>query len=235
MIQKVIDVLKKDLDKNINTINFIENQEITFHKLLNKSSLIKGISDELWVYLNPENESDLKELLKFTKEDQFFFGESWVIPFIGEDPDFEWKLECEKLVLPKEVNIPKPLTNVFPLMETDAEYIQEHHSYADFTDVSYIKERIRNGVAFGIRVDKKLVAWAMTHDDGAIGFLYVLPNHRGMGYAQDITDKMILEIRRRGKLPFVHVEKENKKSISLAKKVGFIPHSSVTWVKKRGI
>ncbi len=235
MIQKVIDVLKKDIHSNINTINFINNQEITFHKLINKSSLIKGISDELWVYINATEEQDLKELLKSAIDDEYFFGEEWVIPFIGEEKEFEWKLECEKLVLPKETFVPSPITNVFPLNVKDAEYIQNIHTYADYTDVSYIEERIRNGVAFGIREDNKLAAWAMTHDDGAIGFLYVLPEYRKRGYAQDITDKMIVEIRRRGGIPFVHIEKDNIKSINLAKKVGFVSHSTVVWVKKRKI
>ncbi len=203
--------------------------------MINKSSLIKGISDELWVYINAQNESDLKELLKLCEKDEYFFGEEWIIPYIGKHNDFEWKLECEKLILPKETLVPAPANNVFPLNVTDAEYIQNIHSYADFTDISYIGERIKNGIAFGIREDDKLVAWAMTHDDGAIGFLYVLPEYRSKGYAQDITDKMIIEIRRSGGIPFVHIEKENTKSINLAKKVGFVPHSSVVWVKKRHI
>lgn len=233
MTQKVIDVLKKDIQSNINTINFIENQEITYSKIVNDSVLIKGISDELWVYLNVKNEKDLKELLKDTEKDQFFFCEEWVVPYIGDDSDFEWKLSCQKLTLPNSVHVPNPLQNIFPLNISDARYIQNIHSYADFTDVPYIEERIKTGISYGIREEGKLVAWAMTHDDGAIGFLYVLPEHRSKGYAQAITDKMILEIRRRGKLPFVHVEKDNIKSINLSKKVGFVPHSTVVWIKKK--
>lgn len=232
-MNKIINILNKDLHKNINLINFINNQEITYTKSINDSVLIKGISDEEWTYISVTNEAELIELLKETKEDQYFFFEEWVLPFVANEDEIEWKLTCEKLILPNDIVISEPKTTVEPLQVSDAKFIQENHSYSDYTDIEYIEERIKNGTAYGIRENGQLVAWALTHDDGAIGFLRVLPEYQSKGYAKDVTNKIILELRKKGLIPFVHIEKDNIKSINLSKKVGFIHHSTVVWIKRK--
>jgi len=67
----------------------------------------------------------------------------------------------------------------------------------------------------------KLIAWGITQDDGAIGFLYVLPEYRRRGYAQDVLIDLIKKVSDENKIPFVHIEEENEKSMRLAVKLGF--------------
>jgi len=94
-----------------------------------------------------------------------------------------------------------------------------------------VEERIRNGVALGIRADGKLVAWSITHDDGSVGFMNVLEGYRRRGYATAVTAAMVKKLLERGELPFVHIEEDNYKSMNLALKTGFRKHGRVYWIK----
>jgi predicted GNAT family acetyltransferase len=75
-----------------------------------------------------------------------------------------------------------------------------------------------------------LVAWAVTHDDGSLGMIYVLDDYRRHGYAKDITISMVEKTRRLGRYPFVHIIKDNEKSLNLAQGLGFEKVSSVVWM-----
>ena len=48
--------------------------------------------------------------------------------------------------------------------------------YKDMLSVGYLNERIEKSVSAGIYNDGKLVAWALTHDDGSLGSMHVLKN-----------------------------------------------------------
>ncbi len=69
--------------------------------------------------------------------------------------------------------------------------------------------------------DNKLVGWVLTHDDGSIGLLNVLPEYRRKGYGYELMLAIIRETRKVGKLPFLHIEENNIKSTELALKLGF--------------
>ena len=73
------------------------------------------------------------------------------------------------------------------------------------------------------------LAWAMTHDDSAIGFLHVLEAYRRQGFAYELTVYLIHQLRQQGKIPFVHIEETNLKSIHLAMKLGFRKDRRVHW------
>lgn len=97
--------------------------------------------------------------------------------------------------------------------------------------VEYIQERINNGIGLGIYQDEKLVAWALTHDDGAIGFLNVLEEYRRRGYGYDVTIAMIKKLLEQDEVPFVHIEENNEKSMNLALKTGFRKDRRIHWIK----
>ena len=109
------------------------------------------------------------------------------------------------------------------------------NDYGDFTDVSYIKSRIKKGIGLGIKEQDQLIAWVLTHDDGAIGFIKVLPEYRNKGYAKLLTHEVIARQQLENTLSFVHIEKDNMKSIALAEKVGFESFGQVHWIKLKDI
>lgn len=145
----------------------------------------------------------------------------------------EWVMSCQKLIY----NGPK-LSMTYPvydLKESDAEYIQSMNDYGDLTDVSYIKTRIKKGIGLGIKEQDQLIAWVLTHDDGAIGFIKVLEDHRNKGYAKLLTHEVIARQQLEDTLSYVHIEKDNVESLALAKKVGFKTFGQVHWIKLKDL
>jgi len=90
-----------------------------------------------------------------------------------------------------------------------------------------------NDISAGILIDKQLVAWGMTHDDGSLGFLHVLKEYRSRGYGKSILLDLIHQRRKEGKPVFGNVEPENIKSIKLASKLGFTFDQQSSWIKLR--
>nr|MBP7462397.1 GNAT family N-acetyltransferase [Candidatus Delongbacteria bacterium] len=125
------------------------------------------------------------------------------------------------------------LDSIRPLSQQDAAYLYENYLYQGVTSVDYIKDRIRYGPGAGIDQDGILVAWALTHDDSAIGMMHVLEPYRRRGYAYELTVWMIHRIRRLGRIPFVQIEEANIQSIQLALKLGFVPDRRVHWLEIR--
>lgn len=229
----IITKLLKDPLQNANILNFIEDNPITEFFSEGDSILIKGISDKEWTYTSSNNETGFSLLInKLTGSSiNFAVVEDWQLPIIKRKFDFEIELTTIKYYLPDEVIIPKLQTiNFFPLSIDHAEYIYNNSIYKEFLTVEYIKERIKKGISGGIFEDDKLIAWAITHDDGAIGFLHVLEEFRNRGFAKDLTYYIIRKIRENNKIPFVHIEENNVKSTNLTLKLGFKEFKRIHWL-----
>jgi len=230
--ENIMGFLQKNAVKNINMINFIENNPVHYIERFGDSVIIKGKSDENWVYISSSSEEELETLLKKCDEDKFFvITEDWMLPFILKNKEVEWKLSCMKLIFPEEKQLPECRYEISELKTADAEYIFYNSKYKEYTSIEYITYRIEHGAALGIYDGDKLVAWLMTHDDGAIGFLNVLPEYRKRGYGYELTIRMIDELRKLKKIPFVHIEEDNYKSMNLALKTGFIKDRKIHWIK----
>ena len=226
-----IQKLKKNYYKNINIINFSKAYPLTRLDFVNDSIILSGTSDNSWTYISLDKENDMDKLMeKLREEDKHIaiFDRS-VLDYYESNYEIEWKLSCEKYVYENDKILKSE--DVYELTEDDAYYIQENNSYNSFTDIEYIKFRIQNGVGLGIKIHDKLVAWVMTHDDGAIGFMHVLENYRNKGYASTLTNEIIRRLKYIDDLPFVHIEKNNEKSIKLAEKAGFKYFGDVYWIK----
>lgn len=231
---KILTVLNEDRVRNINLINFIKQYPIKSIHNVGNSYLIRGTSDHTWIYISSKNTSELEEIITLLNDDDEYFAiiEDWMIPYLIKDKKIIWQLSCEKLYFPKDVKVPESKNTISELLPKYADYIFTHSKYKEFTSVEYIKERIDFGVALGIFQDEKLVAWLMTHDDGAMGFLHVLPDYRGRGYARDITYEMIKRLREDNEVPFVHIEENNTPSMNLAIRTGFLKDRRIHWFQR---
>ncbi len=220
----IIANLSRDKIRNINLINFIKQYNISSINRIGNTYLIRGTSDHSWVYISSKNISEFKDIIKFLndKDEYFAIMEDWMLPYILKNKKILWKISCIKLFYPENKFIPKTGTNINDLSPEYAEYIYNNSKYQDYLSIEYIRERINQGISIGIFEDNKLIAWMMTHDDGAMGFLHVLSEYRGRGYGQDISFEMIKRLRKQNKISFVHIEENNIPSMSLALKAGFI-------------
>jgi len=221
----------KDETNNINMINFIENYPIYYMERIGDSVIAKGTSDKNWIYISSKSKEELKIIKSVLNRDDKNFAviEDWMIPVLTEDCNVKWKLPSMKLILPKDVCIGEPIIITSQLTTKDAEFLYNNSHYQDIISIDYICERITNGLNSCIRVADKLVAWAITQDDGAIGFLHVLPECRKKGYARCVTLDLISKVRGINKIPFVHIEESNEDSMKVAMGLGFKRHKVVSW------
>lgn len=230
-INEILEFLKQNEEMNANIINFIKNYPIHYAERIGNSVLIKGTSDRRWVYISSRSQNELKELMeRLDDEDKnFAIIEDWMLPFLTFGRKIKWKLSTMRLYMPKDVILPELNMEVSPLRLDDASWLYENSDYKEFLSVEYIKDRIKNGIGSCIRVEVRPVAWALTQDDGAIGFLHVLPKYRKMGYGMEVSIDIIKKVRVRGMLPFVHIKEDNEKSMKLGLKIGFVKDRVVNW------
>lgn len=227
-ISEVIELLSKEKVGNINIINFLSNYHVDVIEKVGQSIMVKGTSDKKWVYISSKLEEELKRLKeKLTKDDKNFAAiEDWMIPILTEGKKLRWSLSTMKLILLDKV---ESKFTISELTISDAEFIYENSDYKDVISIEYIMDRIENGINSCIRYENTPVAWAITQDDGAIGFLHVLPQHRRKGYAKSIIIDLSKKVQKENKIPFVHIEESNENSMMLALDLGFEKYKRVSW------
>lgn len=227
----IINFLKADIRGNINVINFIENYTPVFLIKSEDSVILKGRSDREWVYIVTKSKSRLKEMLKYLDDGDKNFAviEDWMIPVISEGKKIKWLLKTNRLILNSNMFDNNPLLD--NLKESEAMYVFENSDYKEYLTPGYVRDRITSGVSSVIRLGGKPAAWGMTHDDGAIGFLNVLPQFRGRGLGKNVSIDMIQKVIKSGKLPFVHIEEGNTKSMNLAQGLGFVKDKTINWMQ----
>lgn len=232
-ITEVIQHLLKDEITNMSIIGFISENPVTAVLREGNSVLIKGISDEEWMYIFSKDEKELRNLLdKLTETDIFFASvEDWMIPIINEKKSFEWTLSTMRWYLPEVVEVPDNKYKTFPLSSEHIGFIISQSNYKQFLTHRYIKERITKSISACLYENDKLVAWGLTHDDGALGSLNVLDEHRGRKYGTEIVLSLIHQCRALGKIPFAQIEETNHKAMKLVTKLGFVKDRRVTWIK----
>lgn len=69
--------------------------------------------------------------------------------------------------------------------------------------------------------DEKMVCSALSNFTGGIFILYSEPEVRGKGYAKLLVQRMIQEIRKRGRIPYCTIIINNEASEKVFSKIGF--------------
>ena len=85
---------------------------------------------------------------------------------------------------------------------------------------AYVRECIRKGSMKGAFLDGQLCGCIGMHEEGAIGLLYVQPDHRRRKLAQALETVMINEGLERGEIPYTQISADNQAAISLQEKLG---------------
>jgi len=213
-IKLSLENFKKDFLTNISVTGFIENNTITEVIEINNAYLIKGKSDVEWIYLVCKNEIELKWLLEKTTGDNKYFTsvEDWMIPVITKSNKPEWLLSAMRYYLPYNIEIPQNKIEVTSLTNEHIGFIISQSNYKQFLTASYVEERINKSISAAILKGTKLIAWGLTHDDGALGSLHVLDEYRKKGYGKEILISLINQSRQFKKVPFVQIEEKKQQS-----------------------
>ena len=83
----------------------------------------------------------------------------------------------------------------------------------------------------GAFIDKKLVGFIGTHEEGSIGILEVLPQYRKRGIGEMLQKYATNLALSQDRIPYGQVKVNNENSIKLQKKLGFeISNDTVSWL-----
>jgi len=231
--QEIINFLQKEPVRNSSIIGFIKNNPVSLILSEGESVLVKGTSDREWVYISSKDKSELKILLQKLKPGDLCFAsiEEWMLPEITSNRKIEWRLTTMRYYLPESVVISGNKIKISKLNAAESGFILENSNYKQFLTMEYLQQRIEQAFSASVKINGKLVAWAITHDDGAIGALHVLEDHRNKCYAKEIIINLSRLIREGSQIPIAQIEEKNTPAIKLFEKVGFVKDRRVTWLK----
>jgi len=201
-----------------------------------KAQLIQGddffiLEDEGWFIPSDMPVQQLIAELKKLNLKSYMFGGIPYEQYEALKPhlSMEWEEICHLYVYEESNIVCEHSLDIRPLTLEDAPLVYEHYSYKEHDDIDYIEAIITKMPTRGIWVNDQLVSWVVQRDEGSIGIMYTLKDHRHMGYAHILTQCIIKEILNRGDIPFVHIAYENAASCKLAEKVGFKRAMTVVW------
>jgi 8-oxo-dGTP diphosphatase len=234
-IERLISDLAVDEIRNCSILNFVRENRVQSIDRVGGSVLVRGRSDQDWVYASSSDPSELRLLARRLSEgdDHYAAIEPWMVPILRRDRDVAWNLPMVRFTLPDSVALPDVEGATEPLSPDDASSVYEHSNYAEFISLDYARSRILAGPAVGVRENGVLVAWAMTQDDGAMGFLHVIDQYRKRGFGRRITIALAAELRRRGRRPFAYISETNAPAISLVTTLGFESGEAIQWFRLR--
>ncbi|HEY7751028.1 MAG TPA: GNAT family N-acetyltransferase [Ignavibacteriaceae bacterium] len=230
---EIVKRLKKDSIRNSSIIGFIKDYPPAMTLSEGDSILVKGKSDREWIYFSSESEAEFNRLFsKLNQEDLCFASvEGWMIPKIIMNRTVDWKLEAFRYYLPEKIVLLENKIKIDSLQESDAEFIVANSNYKQFIEIEYVRDRINKSVSAGVIVNGHLAAWAITHDDGAIGALHVVDEYRNQGFAAEIVINLSQRIRKEGSVPIAQIEEKNIPATKLFNKIGFVKDRKVSWIK----
>ena len=111
---------------------------------------------------------------------------------------------------------------------SDMDQVFEYYAFKD-DGIGYIEAIIKNEITFCARLAGKAVSWVVQREDGSMGIMFTLEDHRRRGIGEWLCKHLINEILKKNQMPYLHIWKENAPSIALAESLGFKRHSEVVW------
>jgi len=104
-----------------------------------------------------------------------------------------------------------------PAAAGDFPFVERHYGMLGACE---LRRTIEDGRLWIGEEEGAAVGFIGEHLEGSIGMLFVLPAHRGKGYAADLERAMIARQLRRGLEPFCQVIEGNAASAALQRKLG---------------
>lgn len=188
-----------------------------------------GCSDRVWAFIDGEiNPSVRKFILK--QKIKYIAGiKSLQKNTLMQEYSVEWLFSSIRYSNPPLLKSPEKICN--KLYVSDAEFLFQHSRYTEYSSLDYIRMQIRGFPSAGIRIENKLVAWGLIHDDDSIGFVNVIPEYRKNGFAKEITKTLVYKQQQKKRMPFLHVEPDNQAAINLFNQLGFQRNEEIYWIK----
>lgn len=233
MKSQALGLLMKDPYRNASVIHIIHTQP-DVQVLMEGSSVLAVFTDYepvTWGYMACGDPGEAESLaVRSPMCSGYFLTDASVRSSVTLGRALGVEVVCWQYHLPESVMVPRMDAPIVDLDPSFAPYIYANYDYASYCSERYVALRIASGNALGIFEGGELAAWILTHDEGTIGMLHVMPEYRRKGYAAALTGELIHRLRSQGRLPFAHIHKNNDKSLSLFTKLGFVRTSEICWL-----
>jgi len=147
-----------------------------------------------------------------------------------EEKYFGTKLENYQAVYLKKEKLPMAgKIKILPVGQQHLGYVIASYDFQVGAD--YISERVKSGKLFGGFVDGDMIGFVGIHQEGSIGILKVLREHRGNGFGKELIAYVTNHQLERKTTPFLQVGVDNDVSLATAKKSGYeVSQSKVYWL-----
>ena len=230
---KALDLLERNEIYNLSIIGYIKENLLKRLSVIENSVMVQGAKEEHWIYFYSNNKNEFRKLISSLNAEDRYFGalEDWQIPILTENKGIHWLINAYQYHYPIDKKVPENKIETRRLTTDDSEYIISQSLYKDMLTMGYVNGRIQKSVSAGINQNGKLVAWALTHDDGSLGSMHVLEDFRKKGLAKEITISLLKQCREINKIPFLQCEVKNIPAQKLVEKIGFIKDRNVSWLK----
>jgi hypothetical protein len=232
---KIIACLKKDLMQNLNILGILENYkdvEIYVDDEEHPKSVL--VRRGYFNYIYTKEDSFIEDALNTQYKNDGFYGfsglEESVSKKLREHFITHWESPGDLYYLPKEnfdPSLKKHETKNIDIK--DAQKIDHYYTFRNNNSINRIKEDIKSRLSSAIYKGDELVSWVLMHEDNSMGIMYTMEEHRGEGYAVDVTIDLASKILKQGKVPFLQINRHNDKSPGLARKCGFVMDGSAIW------
>lgn len=177
---------------------------------------------------NKQTESTINNYAKLT-DDFYVVGKEKPL-FDAEKINLIREVSCNQMVL-KKIKEPFYKDEIIKLNES---HIKEVYDLVWLVMPGYYKKQTFNlGSYYGIFKENKLVAITGERLQSNI-FIEVSavvthPSHIGNGYAKQLVAHTTKHILKQNKVPILHVAENNKRAISLYKKIGYEILQKIVW------
>jgi hypothetical protein len=232
---KIVNCLKKDLIQNLNILGILENYtdvEIYVDDGEHPRSVL--VRRGYFNYIYTKEDSFIEDALNTQYKKNGFYGFSGLEESISKKlrKHFitHWESPGDLYYLPKEnfdPSLKKHETKSIDI--TDAEKIDYYYTFRNNHSIYKIKDDIESRLSSAIYKGDEIVSWVLLHEDNSMGIMYTMEEHRGEGYAVDVTIDLADKILKQGKVPFLQINRHNNKSPGLARKCGFVMDGSAIW------
>lgn len=116
----------------------------------------------------------------------------------------------------------------------DIQRVLDHQPYLDeYGGLEYLLHRVRSGATACIRINGEVVAWELQNDDGTMGFLRVLGDHRRKGMGTALKTALAERIRQQGRRAQGFISVYNSSAQGLARSLQCSSLGSFGWVRER--
>ena len=97
------------------------------------------------------------------------------------------------------------------------------------TEGGYVRERILAGAMYGAFLEGRQVGFVGTHEEGALGMLFVEEPFRGRGIGASLEAYVVNRMLEKGWTPYGHVAAGNVSSERLQERLGFFKAEKNFW------